>query len=274
MRTDDDDLFDAQPQSLLLTIFGAFLEPRTAPVWSGGLVAILGYFGFSTAAARIALARLVQRELAERHRKGRHVYYTLTKRSVHLLEDGDERISSLGERPGEAVTWTLVWHQLPDSRKAERSNFVRQLRFHGFGHLQDGMWASPRDYVVEVTDLVHTLGIGDAVAIFRAAPSGDVAAGPLIGHLWQLDEVAERYRRFAAKYAPLTRPREMSPREAFVTCTEMLQSFRAFADIDPELPEEWATHAGARREAIAVYREALDRLREPAAAHFRELTRT
>ncbi|MBB5139020.1 DNA-binding transcriptional regulator PaaX, partial [Thermocatellispora tengchongensis] len=69
MRTDDDDLFDAQPQSLLLTIFGAFLEPRTAPVWSGGLVAILGYFGFSTAAARIALARLVQRELAERHRK-------------------------------------------------------------------------------------------------------------------------------------------------------------------------------------------------------------
>ncbi|MER6826086.1 PaaX family transcriptional regulator C-terminal domain-containing protein [Streptosporangium sp. NPDC000563] len=274
MRTDGDDLFDVQPQSLLMTTFGAFLEPRTAPVWSGGLVTLLDYFGITTAAARIALARLVQRELAERHRKGRHVYYTLTRRSVHLLEDGDERISSLGKRPGAASTWTLVWHTLPDSRKAERSNFVRQLRFHGFGLLQDGMWVSPRDYVAEVTDLVDKLGIADAVTIFRASPSGDVASGPLLGHLWQLDQVAERYRHFASRYAPLTRPPRMSPREAFVTCTEMMQSFRSFADIDPELPEEWATHAGAREEAIAVYWEALGRLREPAATHFRELTRT
>jgi len=269
----DDDRFEAQPQNLLLTIFGAYLEPRTAPVWSGGLVTALGYFGVSTAAARVVLARLVQRGLTERHRDGRHVYYTLTDRSLHLLEDSDERLSELGARAEPTDTWTLVWHTLPDSRKVERSNFVRSLRFHGFGQLQDGMWASPRDYVPEVRDLVDKLGIADAVTIFRAQPQGDLDSGPLLGHLWHLDEVTRRYRRFAAKYRKLTRPGNPTPEQAFVTCTEMLQTFRSFADIDPELPQPLATHAEAREEAVGVFRAAFEWLREPAAAHFRELTR-
>ncbi|MEV7013851.1 PaaX family transcriptional regulator C-terminal domain-containing protein [Streptosporangium sp. NPDC051022] len=269
----DDDLIEAQPQNLLMAIFGAYLQPHTAPVWSGGLVTALGYFGVAPTAARVALARLVQRGLAERHREGRFVNYTLSERCLHLLDDSEKRISKLGERSDPTVTWTLVWHTLPDSRKVERSNFVKQLRFHGFGQMQDGMWASPQDYVAEVADLVDTLGIGDAVTIFRAAPFGDVASGPLLGHLWDLDEVAERYRRFVDRYRDLTRPREMSPRQAFVTCTVMLEAFRAFANIDPELPELWSRHAGARKEAIVVFREALGWLKEPATAHFQELMR-
>lgn len=274
---DSDDLFDAQPQSLLLTIFGAYLAPRTAAMWSGGLVTALGYFGVTAVAARVTLTRLVQRGLARRQRDGRHVYYTLTDRTLHLLEDSDERVFALAEpRREPATTWTLVWHNLPDSRKVERSQFVKQLRFHGFGPLHDGMWAAPRDYAVEVADLVDRLRIGDAVTIFRAAPFGDVLSGPLLDQLWQLDEVARRYRRFADQYGELTHthPGPMPEREAFVRCTEVLQSFRSFADIDPELPEDWITHSAARREAFTVFQQVLARLKEPAAAHFRQLTRT
>lgn len=257
-----------------MTMFGAYLEPRTAPVWSGGLVTALECFGTTATAARVALARLVQRGLADRHRDGRYVSYTLTPRGLHLLEDGDERIFSLGHRSDPAVAWTIVWHALPDSRKAERSAFAKQLRFHGFGQLQGGTWVSPRDYVREVTDLVDTLGIGDAVAIFRAEPSSDVAMGPLFGHLWQLEDVARQYHRFVARYRRLTHADPSSEEAAFVECTEMLHAFRAFASIDPELPERWATHADARRQASAVMEDAYARLREPAASYFRALTRS
>jgi phenylacetic acid degradation operon negative regulatory protein len=273
-RGDDRHQFDGHPQSLLMSMFGAYLEPRTAPVWSGGLVTALGYFGGTVASARIALARLVQRGLATRDREGRNVYYRLTSRALHLLEDGDDRVFSLGRRTDHVVAWTIVWHALPDARKIERSEFVKQLRFHGFGQLQDGTWVSPRDYVAEVQSLATTVGVADAVAIFRAAPAGDVTAGPLIDHLWPLDEVARAYRAFSREYRGLADRRSIGERQAFVTCTKMVHAFRAFAMVDPELPEAAATHAPSRRDAIAVFEAAYGRLAEPAAAHFRTLTRT
>ncbi len=255
-------------------MFGAYLQPRTASIWSGGLVTALGYFGGSTAAARIALARLVNRGLADRHKEGRLVFYRLTGRCLHILEDGDDRIFSLGQRSDPATTWTIVWHALPDDQRLQRSRLVKQLRFHGFGQLQDGTWVSPRDYVPEVRDLVEKLGIGGSVAIFRAAPDGDLSSGPVISHLWPLDEVTERYRAFIAAYAPLVEPVEQSEHDAFLTCTRMMHEFRSFSGFDPELPERWASHADARREAIAVFDAAFSHLRAPAASHFRALTRT
>ncbi|MEV7013914.1 hypothetical protein [Streptosporangium sp. NPDC051022] len=61
----------------------------------GGLVTALGYFGITPTAARVTLARLVQRGLAERHRKGRFVYYTSSERCLHLLENSEKRIFEL-----------------------------------------------------------------------------------------------------------------------------------------------------------------------------------
>ena len=263
-----------RPQGLLMTMFGAYLEPRTAPVWSGGLVTALEHFGATMGSSRIALTRLVQRGLATRDKDGRRVYYRLTERALELLKDGDDRIFSLGRRADSTGAWTLVWHALPDTRKVERSQLVKQLRFYGFGQLQDGTWFSPRDYVPEVQELAARLGVSDAVAIFHTTPAGDVRRGPLIEHLWALDEVAERYRTFAADYSALGNGRTLSQRRAFICCTKMVHDFRWFAMIDPGLPDTVARHSAARREAIAVFEASYGRLREPAAAHFRALTRS
>lgn len=256
-----------------MTMFGGFLDPRSDPLWAGGLVTALGYFGISTAAARISLARLVQRGLAHRERTGRNAYYTLSDRALELLEDSDERIYSLDQRDEPAAIWTIVWHALPESRKVQRSQFVKSLRFHGFGQLQDGIWVSPRDYVAEVTDLADKLDVGDAIAVFRAEPSADVARGPLLGHLWQLKDVSDRYHRFATHYRRFAEPQRRTEQQAFIACTEVLHSFRSFASLDPELPEKWAGHRSARRQAIETFKAAVELLREPGMAHFRSLTR-
>lgn len=263
-----DDTFAPKPQSLLFSMFGGYLQPRTASMWSGGLVTLLEYFGITTNSARVTLNRMVHRGLAEPHRSGRSIHYTLTDRTLHLLEDGDNRLSTLDAADDAPKTWTLVWHNLPDSRKAERSNFVKQLRFHGFGQVQDSVWASPKDYVPQVSAHAKLLGISDAVAIFRARLDDDVVPAALLGQLWQLDELTERYRDFARRYAPLTKRRRRTDQEAFLACTELLYRFHAFANLDPELPRLWTPHAPARDEALATYRKALSLLQPRAAAHF------
>ena len=48
--------FEAQPQDLVMTFLGAYAVPHDRVVWSGGLVTLLGDFGFSTGASRVALA--------------------------------------------------------------------------------------------------------------------------------------------------------------------------------------------------------------------------
>ena len=54
-------------------------------------------FGFSTEAARAALARLATRELIARTKVGRPVFYTVTPRATAVLEEGDGRIFGFGD---------------------------------------------------------------------------------------------------------------------------------------------------------------------------------
>jgi phenylacetic acid degradation operon negative regulatory protein len=41
-----------------MTFLGAYVVPHDRPVWSGGVVTLLGEFGFSILAERVALARM------------------------------------------------------------------------------------------------------------------------------------------------------------------------------------------------------------------------
>ena len=58
-----------QPQDLVSRC-SARTCARSAIVWSGGLVVLLGEFGFSDGAARAALTRLVRRDLIARVARG------------------------------------------------------------------------------------------------------------------------------------------------------------------------------------------------------------
>ena len=110
-----------QPQDLVITLLGAYVRPFGRTVWSGGLVMLLREFGFSDGAARAALTRLVRRKLIERVRSGRLVHYRLTPRCERLLIEGDGRIFTFGHLPADAGPWTMLWHQIPEDRRLERT---------------------------------------------------------------------------------------------------------------------------------------------------------
>ena len=159
-----------QPQDLVITVLGTYVRPfGGGPVWSGGLVSLLGEFGFSHGAARVALTRLVRRGLLERVRSGRLVHYRVTARCDRLLAEGDGRIFSLGSARATGDWWTVVWHQIPEDRRLERSRLARRLRFLGFGSVQDSVWVSPHDHAAEVEKLVGDLDVASVTAVFLAS---------------------------------------------------------------------------------------------------------
>ncbi|MBS1869699.1 MAG: PaaX family transcriptional regulator [Actinobacteria bacterium] len=264
-----------QPQELVMTLLGSYMRPSHETVWSGGLVELLSEMGFSTGASRVALTRLVRRDLIARERSGRLIHYRLTERAERVLAEGDRRIFSLGREVTTAEHWTVLWHDIPEAQRLQRGRLARRLRFLGFGTLQDGLWISPHDREQEVVPLLEELGVAERAGIVL----GDVTAVPgptaLVRRAWDLDALCARYRAFAAEFAPHAK-RRGAPRvddaEAFLVRTRIVHLYRGFPFLDPDLPDELMPDARARHKAVDVFHAAYERLAAPAQRHFDAVT--
>jgi phenylacetic acid degradation operon negative regulatory protein len=260
-----------QPQDLVLTIFGSHVRDREM-VWSGGMVEVLSDLGFSTQAARAALARLVVRDLLARHKDGRLAFYTLTERAEALLRSGDRRIFSFG-RDIASTGWTVVWHAIPEDRRVERSRFASQLRFLGFGSIQDATWVAAHDRRAEIEWLTADLSIEAYTSVFVGRISSTLPAGPVIDQAWDLAAVAARHERFLEDYGRFTKAaarRALTPAEAFAVRIVMMHRFRAFPSVDPELPDDGDGLGRLRGRVVATFDEVYAGLADAAGAYFAE----
>lgn len=259
------------PQDLVLTLFGAHVRPRSRRVWSGGLVALLAEFGFSSGAARIALARMVHRGLLARHRVGRLVYYTLTDHGIGILAEGDRRIFSLGRGVDPAATWTVLWQAIPENRRQAREWLVRRLRFIGFGSLQDGTWIAPHDRQREAAALVAELDIAEYVGVLLGRPAGLIDFHPVVDRAWDLADLADRYGAFVAEFARYADPdvrADLDDRAAMILRTRLVHLFRQFPTLDPELPTDLVAPPAGRADAVALFHDLYPALEPPARRYF------
>jgi phenylacetic acid degradation operon negative regulatory protein len=263
-----------QPQDLVITMLGTYVRPFARTVWSGGLVVLLGEFGFSDGAARAALTRLVRRDLIARVRSGRLVHYRLTPRCERLLIEGDGRIFTLGRLPADVGPWTVLWHQIPEDRRLERTRLGRRLRFLGFGSVQDSVWVSPHDHSAEVVRLLGELGVAGHGTVFVASVGDGPGLPALVARAWDLTGLEERYETFCSefeRYLASGGP-SLSDRDAFLVRTRMTHTFRAFAQLDPELPDELAPLSGPRTRAADIFDSLYAGLAAPSQRHFDAVT--
>ncbi len=263
-----------QPQDLVVTMLGTYVRPFARTVWSGGLVVLLGEFGFSDGAARAALTRLVRRDLIARVRSGRLVHYRITPRCERLLTEGDGRIFTLGRLPAGVGPWTVLWHQIPEDRRLERTRLGRRLRFLGFGSVQDSVWVSPHDHSAEVVELLGDLGVAGYGTVFVANVSDGPGLPALVARAWNLSGLEERYEAFGSEFERYRAAggSSLADREAFLVRTRMTHVFRTFAQLDPELPDELAPLSGPRTRAADIFEALYTGLAAPSQRHFDAVT--
>lgn len=254
---------ETAPQDLVLTILGAHLRPRaTAAVWSGGLVTLLGGFGFTPGASRVALTRLVNAGLLDRAKAGRLVHYTLTPHALAVLAEGDERIFGLGAEHAER-SWTVLWHAIPDDRRDARARLVRRLRFLGFGQVQDGTWLAAHDRAEQVSALCADLGVEKHTGLMVGTPVPDFSE--FARRVWDLDALSARYTAFVDQFG---NARADDDEAAFHLRVRLVHVFRQFALLDPELPADLVAPPPDRAAAVRLFHHLYPTLETPALRHF------
>jgi phenylacetic acid degradation operon negative regulatory protein len=263
-------LFDRRPQSLVITLLGAYVYPDDRTVWSGGLVRLLGELGFSAGAARVALARLARRDLLARVREGRFAHYRLTPRAAALLDEGDRRIFSLGRDLRPPDSWTILWHAIPDELRLERGRLARRVRFLGFGSVQDGVWISPHDRGKEVASLLEELGLVGHAGVLLGRPAGRLEFDAFAARAWNVDELTKRYRAFVEAFGGHADAGRdgLDDREAFLVRTRLVHAFRQFPFLDPGLPDDLLPTDGHRARAVRLFQDLYASLAQPAQRHF------
>jgi phenylacetic acid degradation operon negative regulatory protein len=261
-----------RPPRLLLTLLGDYWWQRTEPLPSAAIVALLAEFGVSDSAARAALSRLTRNGLLVTSKTGRRTFSRLSSRAAEILDDGARRIFSFGaaNQPWDGM-WSLVAFSIPEDNRAARDALRKQLRWRGFAPLYDGLWVSPRDHATEVIGYLKDLDVTTGTA-FRA--SSVPADCEIPARAWDLDGLRARYEcfiGFAGQLRDAAAAGRMPPTDALIARTRVMDEWRAFPGLDPDLPAELLPSAWPRAEARELFIGCYDQLGPLAALRVRQI---
>ncbi|MBD7919346.1 PaaX family transcriptional regulator [Cellulomonas sp. Sa3CUA2] len=266
---------EGSPPSLLLTLLGDYWWGQTDPLPSAALVDLLADFGVSDVAARAALSRMVKHGLLASTRSGRHTFYELTPRAQAIMRTGAERIVAFGA--GDAAAWdgrwSLVAFSVPEANRSAREALRTRLRWLGFAPLYDALWISPHARHDEALAELGDLGVTHATAFVATCP---VLPGTALTpeSAWDLDGLAELYRTFLATWEPThaaLNKGAISPVEALVKRTELMDAWRAFPGVDPDLPRRLLPADWPRDRARDLFLDTYEQLGAPASVRVRQV---
>lgn len=243
----------ASARSLLLTVLGEFALPRREPVWTGTVLNALGSLEVEERASRQALARARTEGLLDSERHGRRTAWVLTDHGTELLREGTTRIYGFMRQPRAwDGRWLVLTVSIPETQRKLRHRLRTQLTWLGLGTPGPGLWVSPDASVSgEVERVVAELGLKRSFAwVGRPAGIGEVRR--LVGQAWDLAEVMKRYVAFLSAFEDRAVETEV---DAFVAQVRLVQEWRRFPFLDPDLPRELLDHDWPGLRAAAVFHE-------------------
>lgn len=266
--------FGRPPQHLLMTLLGDYWLSSEAMLPSAALVKLVEEFDITAIAGRAALSRLARRDLLVSAKRGRNTFYTLAEPARRTMRNGARRIVSFGsgarQWDGE---WTVAAFSLPEDKRDLRHLTRSRLRWLGFASLFDGVWISPNANPSDTRQELVNLGVSTAsVMIARELPDPD----PLrrLMSVWNLDELQGQYEAFIAEHDNLVqkvRRGSVGPAEAMIARTSLMDSYRRFPALDPELPDELMPSGWSRKRAREIFVEMYDMLGSLAEVRVRQI---
>jgi phenylacetic acid degradation operon negative regulatory protein len=250
------------PQHLIVTLLGDYWFGRKEHLPSAGLVALANEFDITSTSARAALSRLARRGLLDSTKDGRRTFYGLTPRAERVLNEGLDRIMGFGvnDRPWDG-SWSVVIFSVPEDQREVRHVLRTRLRWLGFAPLYDGAWVSPRAGSEETAALLDELDIASATLLTSRVLHASLRGDPLSA--WDLDELRLAYEEFVAEFGALldrVDAGDVGAAEALVARTRVMDVWRQFPSLDPELPEDILPSGWPRREAQTIFAKVYDAL--------------
>jgi phenylacetic acid degradation operon negative regulatory protein len=255
-------------RSLLLTVLGEYVLPRTGAVWQETLVSAMASLGYSEHAARQALARSTRDGWLVRERRGRRTRMSLSDRTAELLRSGAERIYSFGQPSQWDGRWLVVILRVPEQSRAVRHQLRSRLAWAGLGSLGAGVWLTPHvERQNELSAAIKDEPVADARSFVAELGSmGDPEA--LVADAWDLGQVRAQYGAFIEDFS---RVRPMSSEACFRQQTLLVHAWRKFPFLDPDLPKELLPSRWPRERAHELFVNRHERWRATALDYFAQL---
>jgi len=247
-------LGSASARSTLLTVLGEFVHPRGESVWTATLIDALAALGIEEKAARQALTRTASEGLLESSRHGRRVLWDLTPDGRSLLEEGTRRIYGfMRERRPWDGRWLVLTVAIPETQRQLRHRLRTRLTWLGLGSPSSGLWISPdASKNQDVHTVIRELGLEEQAFAWVGPASGIGDENRLLAEAWNLDDVEDRYLGFLEEFEGR---RADTTDEAFVAQVEMVQEWRRFPFLDPDLPSELLDHDWPGPRAAAAFHD-------------------
>ncbi|WP_271189602.1 PaaX family transcriptional regulator [Dactylosporangium matsuzakiense] len=263
----------ASPQSLAVTLVADYTLRNDTWLPAVALVALLGEFGLSKAAARVAISRLTRRAVLESYRHGRFTSYRLTRQAAMELSVGGVGIAAFAAEPESwDGHWTFVTFSMPKEESTRRNALRVYLRWHGFAPLYDAVWVSPQPLPPhELAGLAAEASGAITVVRARHIPLGTGADRNPVD-AYDVEAVAERYDIFVRRWSrllPGIANGSVTGSAAVRARTEVMESYRQFPTIDPMLPTQLMPAHWPRPQARDVFIAVYDGLAESAQEHVR-----
>lgn len=267
-----------RPQSLIITIYGAYSRPLGGWFSVSSLLALLRTVGVDDPSARGALSRLKRRGilLSERHEQAAgYAVGEATRRSFDL---GDARV--LERRvPPPPRGWVLAAFSVPESHRDVRYRLRSRLARVGLAQASGGLWIGPRQLEPDVRYVVDSLHIQEFVDVFTAEHLGFRDTSQAVQQWWDLAAIGALYEQFTREFSAMgsswARTRSApEPARAFADYTRLLTAWRPIPYLDPGLPEQYLPKRWPGLRATELFFGLHDRLARPAAGFVRAITQS
>lgn len=260
-----------RPQSLIITIFGAYSRSIGGWLSVSSLLSLLSEVGIEDAAVRSALSRFKRRGILVAERRAGVAGYALSESAWRTFDVGDARV--LQRRfPPPSDGWVLAAFSIPESARDLRYRLRSRLARVGFAQVGGGLWIAPRALEPDVRYLAEAIGVLDYIDIFLAEHVAFRPTSDAVREWWDLDEIADGYASFTdaygsmgAAYSRMQRP--PNPERAFTDYTRALTSWRPLPYLDPGLPREFLPRKWAGDQATTLFYSLHDQLSHIAQEH-------
>jgi phenylacetic acid degradation operon negative regulatory protein len=188
--------------TVIYTLFGAFIVPRSGEATVGSLVRLTKPLGFSENAIRLGLSRMSRKGVFKIRKKGRSSLYSLSKKGMKWMEAGRVRAFEFKYEPWDQK-WRLVIYSVPEALRDMRGKLRFKLHSLGFANLSASLWISPYDLQSGVDKYVSDRGIGEYVETFEARYTGRRREREMAAMIWNIKDMEKRYGVFIRKYSAL-----------------------------------------------------------------------